>query len=147
MYILISDMKGFMLMSKMLIYVHYFQKKCFTCKNTYNASSHIALYPSFYCMNYEAIDSALFNWVEYCQVKQHMMYVGNTVKMHRIQVQICPLLWAGRDDLYWSRLWWVSTSPFVQLSSPDVHLDHVLVWHFISKTSGAWFEEYSSEFS
>lgn len=106
----------------------------------------------FYCMNYEAIDSAPFNWVEYCQVKQHMMYVGNTVKMHRIQVQICPLFWDGRDDLYcaddnWSRLWWVSTSPFVQLSSPDVHLDHVLVWHFISKTSGAWFEEYSSEFS
>lgn len=42
----------------------------------------------FHCINYEAVDSAPFNCVEYCQAKRDVMYVENIVKMYRIQMQI-----------------------------------------------------------
>lgn len=96
----------------------------------------------FHCMNYEAVDRAPLNWVEYCQVKRHAMYVENIVKMYRIQMKIPILFWDGRDDLYyarnnWSGHWCMDASLFVQLSSTKVHLDRVLVWHFISRRSGS----------
>lgn len=136
-----------MLMFKMLMYVHYFQKNVLYVKTPIR----LALI-FFHCMNYEAIDSVPFNWVEYCQVKQHMMYVENTVKMHRIQMQICPLFWDGRDDLYCagnnrSSLWCVSTSPFFNFNLLKYIRIMFLFGILLAGQVVVWFEKYSSEFS
>lgn len=55
-------MKGFMLMSKMLIYIHYFQKKNVLYVKTPAMLAVILISTLFcHCMNYEAVDCASFN--------------------------------------------------------------------------------------